>query len=93
MTASARKIAQGLGSLDAIADDLEAFQQSARAFAALYPKLVDEYDGQWVALYDKRVIAHAADLPAILRQIDDLSIPRAASVVQFVTKQRRTLIL
>ncbi len=48
---------------------LAAFEGEAAAFDRLKPSLLDQFDGQYVAVYQGRVVAHGADRFDLLRQV------------------------
>jgi hypothetical protein len=73
--------------------DLQRFRKAAQALSADHPRLVDKYPNQWVAVYDGKVAAHASTLPAILGKIKRKRIPQAHTIVRYIEKNKRTMIL
>lgn len=76
-----------------MAKSLRTFQQSARVFSDNYPRLIDKYPDQWVAVADSAVVASGDSLKQVLTQIDDQDIPRTDVIVRFIERTQRTLIL
>jgi hypothetical protein len=73
--------------------DLQRFRKAAQAFSSEHPRLIDKYPNQWVAVYDGKVAAHASTLPAILGKIKRKRIPQAHTIVRYIEKNKRTMIL
>jgi hypothetical protein len=73
--------------------DLQRFRKAAQALSADHPRLIDKYPNQWVAVYDGKVAAHASTLPAILGKIKRKRIPQAHTIVRYIEKNKRTMIL
>ncbi len=76
-----------------MARSLRAFQQSARVLSDNFPRLLDEYPDQWVAVADSTVMAHGDTLEQVLTRIDDQNISRADVIIRFIERTQRTLIL
>lgn len=47
----------------------EAFEQEAAAFEALMPELLEQYAGQYVAIYRKQVVAVGSDRLALVKEV------------------------
>ncbi len=56
-------------------------------------KLVDKYAEKWVGVCFGEVKAAEDDLEALLRELDSRGVPRAETVVRFIEREQRTLIL
>jgi hypothetical protein len=73
--------------------DLRRFREAAQAFSSGHPRLIDKYPNQWVAVYNGKVAAHASTLPAILGKMKRKRIPQAHTIVRYIEKNKRTMIL
>jgi hypothetical protein len=47
----------------------EAFEREAAAFEALKPELLEQYVGQYVAIYQKQVVAVGADRLTLVKEV------------------------
>ena len=56
-------------------------------------KLVDEYGQKWVGVCSGEVKAANDDLASLLRELDSQGVPRAETIVRFIEREQRTLIL
>ena len=56
-------------------------------------RLIDEHPSQWVGVYRGEVSAKANDLPSLMEELERRGIPPGDTVVRFIEKNRRTLIL
>ena len=76
-----------------IADGLRRFRRSAKILSSSRKHLIKDYDGKWVAVYEGDVKLAAKTLPELLRRMDEQGISRRDSIVRFIERDRRTLIL
>ena len=73
--------------------DLESFREDALYLANRRRELTRRYAEQWVAVYSSRVRARAETLDELLEAIDRKGLPRDGVVVDFLTKEPRTLVV
>jgi hypothetical protein len=55
--------------------------------------MIDLYPEQWVAVYNGKIEAHGTDYDALLSQIDSKRIPRKLTIVRYITRKQRSMIL
>jgi len=56
-------------------------------------QLVAKYDEQWVAIFNEAVVAHAHEVEQLVAQLRDQGISPDQLIVDYLTKEQRTLIL
>lgn len=71
--------------------ELEQAQRSGQVLSADHPRLVDEYEGSWIALHDGTVIARAQTIDELLDELDPET--RTHVLVRFIARREQTLIL
>ncbi len=82
------------GRLDATTrHEAERFQRDIAFLLNSKPELVAKYADEWVAVRDQEVVAHAKELPSLLADLDELGIPRAHTLIDFLTTKDEVLIL
>jgi|SRR5439155_15399623 len=72
---------------------LQQFRKAAQALSSDHPRLIDEYPNQWVAVYRGKVAAHGPTLDAVLGKMKRKAIPQARTIVRYIEKNKRTMIL
>jgi hypothetical protein len=82
-----------IGDPKQVARELRGFQKTAQVLSSRYPRLVERYPRQWVAVHDGTVKAHAKTLDALLKQVDRKRLPRGQIIVRYIDKTQRTMIL
>lgn len=82
-----------IGDLRLIDRDLQSFRKSARLLSSQQPNLVHKFPKQWIAVYRGRVRAHANSLKSVLKQIYEKHLPSESTILRFIDKKRRTMIL
>ena len=73
--------------------DLKAFSAAARVLSSDHPRLIDEHPKRWVGVYQGKVAASAESMDALLAELEDAGIPAGQTIVRFIDKEERTLIL
>ena len=82
-----------IGNPKEIDRDLQSFRKTAQRLSSRHPRLIDKYPKQWVALHSGRVRAHGRSLKGVLREIDAKGLSREQTIVRFINKEPRTMIL
>ena len=73
--------------------ELREFSRSARGLDKQLPDLLDRYPEQWVAVLDGEVRAHGYTFDEVMQKIDQEGLPRRRTLVRFIEKDHRTMIL
>jgi len=81
------------GAPEDIARELREFSKSAEMLANDQPRLIDEYPRQWIGVYRGEVSAKADDLPSLIEKLEKQGVPLGDTIVRFIEKNQRTLIL
>ena len=81
------------GAPEEIARGLREFSRSAEMLAKDQPRLIDEYPRQWIGVYRGEVSAKADDLPSLMEQLERQGVPLGDTIVRFIEKNQRALIL
>ena len=76
-----------------IAKGLREFSKSAEMLSNDRPRLINEHPLQWVGVYRGQMSAKADDLPSLLEELERRGIPLGDTIVRFIEKNQRTLIL
>jgi hypothetical protein len=74
---------------NAILDELRAFAEDHLWIEENRRRLLEQYDGQWIAVRNRNVIANAPALDVLISKLDDP--PRTC--VEFITSERLEMIL
>lgn len=69
------------------------FSESARALSSDYPRMIEKYPDQWVAVHEGEVLSHAAQLDELLEAIDAADVPRKEVLIRFIESHPRILML
>ena len=87
------KTRQILGDPVALHRELRSFRKAALALSSDHPRLIDLYPNQWVAVYDGKVTAHGKTLDSVLEEMRRKGIPQGRTIVRYIDRNERTLIL
>jgi hypothetical protein len=61
-------------------------------FLSNYDKLVEKYDGMFVAVYERRVVDSDEDLDRLIERVSD-KCPLERVIVEYVSKEKPLLVL
>ena len=81
------------GSPDAVGAELAAFAEAARVLSSDHPRLIDEHPMEWVGVYQGRVAAAAKDFASLMAKLSEQQIPPAQTIVRFIDREEKTLLL
>lgn len=91
---SARKAFASIGaSAKEIDRGLRAFRESAEVLSGSRRRLIDNYEGQWVAVYDGRIVASGNNVARVKAKLSKTGIAPGSAIIRFIEKKRRTMIL
>ena len=93
MAGDAKAVLEQLGNPADVDRDLQNFRKAAHVLSSQRPRLIDRYPKQWVAVYDGKVRARGRTFQAVMKQIDKEGLPREHTIVRFIDKNHRTMIL
>jgi hypothetical protein len=68
-------------------------QRDLQFLSTFRERLVTEYDEQWVAVFKEAVVAHSHNLEKLMAQLRKKSISPNGVVVDYLSKEKRVLIL
>ena len=74
-----------------IVEELRAFNETAKLLSQ--PEVWEQYKGEWVALYDRRVRAHSKTFDHVLQEVDKQGLPRRNVLIRFIDDGTVNLIL
>ncbi len=82
-----------IGDPHVIARQIKAYTRSAQWLSSQYSQLADQYDQQWIAVFNCEVRAVSDSLDEVLQAVDDAGLLRGEVLTRFVEKHPRKFIL
>jgi hypothetical protein len=73
--------------------ELRTFREAARVLSSDHPRMIDEHPSRWIGVYDGRVAASGRSLKSLLERLKKKRIPRDQTIIRFIDRQERMLIL
>ena len=74
-------------------EQIRQFEEDANFLALHHHSLLDNYPEQWVAVYNKTVMAHGTNINAVRRELTAKGVPPDRVAITFLTRKQQTLIL
>ena len=94
MTGQENPILASIGSdPEEVARGPREFSKSAETLSKDRSRLINEHPLQWVAVYRGELLARAHELPSLMEELERRGIPLGDTIVRFIEKNQRTLIL
>ena len=76
-----------------LAKTLREFSRSAEVLSSDSPRLIDKHPMQWIGVFRGEVSAKAPNLETLIAKLKKKGIPPGETIVRFVERNQRTLIL
>lgn len=73
--------------------DLQQFRKDTGVLSRRSANLIAKYAKRWIAIYDGEVRADAISLGQLLTKIDAQKLPREKTVVRYIARSKRRMIL
>lgn len=86
-------IQKNLGNPKKIAEGLRRYRKSALVLSKQRPRMIKEHPQEWVALFDGEVRATDKSFNNLMGKIDSQGIPRGETLVRFIDRSERIMIL
>lgn len=95
MTANAKiqTVLKQIGNPAKIDKELQDFHKAALALSSNYPRLIDSYSKQWIAVYHGEVKAKGRTFQSLMDEVDEKKIPREGVIVRYIDRNLRAMIL
>jgi hypothetical protein len=81
------------GTPDQVGADLVAFTEAAKVLSSDHPRLIHTHPMQWIGVFEGTVAASDVDYDGLMAQLADKGIPPSQTIVRFIDKTEKTLIL
>ncbi len=81
------------GNPEEIAKGLREYSKSAELLSVDEPWLINEYSMKWVGVYQSRIAAKADDLPSLMQELEKRRIPPGETIIRFIERNQRTMML
>lgn len=81
------------GSAAQIDRGLRRFGEAARILSSDHPRMINEHPSRWIGVHGGRVVATGRSLNELLSRLRKKRIPQEETLIRFIDKKERTLIL
>ena len=73
--------------------DLQSFRKSAEVLSSSRQRLIDRYEGRWIAVYAGEVVADAKSIKVLKSKLRKRGTPPEQAIFRLIEKNPRTMIL
>ena len=75
-----------------IKESLDAFSQNERMFSTNRPRLIDKYEGKWIAVFQGKVAASADTIEEVAADVEEQGIPLSDTMIRHIGREAKTYI-
>ena len=93
ISAAEKRLIRDVGSPEEIYRELTKFRKDVTLLAQQRPKLTKKHPNKWIAFYDGKVEFIADTLDGLLQMVDKEGLQRDKVVTQFLSTEKRIMIL
>jgi len=81
------------GKPDRIADELNEFSKSARVLSSSRARLIKTYEKKWIGLHKGNVEIIGESIKSVLSQLSDRGLDPDETIIRYIDRDLKTLIL
>ena len=82
-----------MGGEEAIELRIRRFEEDFQYLQSLWYDLMHNYLNQWVAVYEKSLVAHGKTISELRKKLIAKGIPQNEAVIDYVASERKSMIL
>ena len=69
------------------------FEEDFQYLQSLWHELMNKYLNQWVAVYDKSLVAHGKNIHELRKKMSLKRIPQNEAVIDYISSERKSMLL
>ena len=93
ITIDIKNMVASAGGEEAIEMKLRRFEEDMRYLQSLREELLRKYLDQWVAVYERSLVAHGKTISELRKQLSVKHIPQNEAVIDFIASERKAMLL
>ena len=92
-TTDIQSMMEYVGGEETIELRLRRFEEDLRYMQSLWYELMKDYRDEWVAVYERSLVAHGRTASKLHRQLLAKKIPPSEAVIDFIASERKAMLL
>ena len=93
ITMDITNLISALGGEEVIEVKLRRFEEDVRYLQSLRQELMRKYLDQWVAVYERSLVAHGKTISELRQQLLAKGIPQNEAAIDFIASKRKAMLL
>ncbi len=93
MTEEIQNMVSQVGGEDTIELRIRRFEEDFQYLQSLWYELMNNYLNQWVAVYEKSLVAHGKSISELRKQLSLKGIPQNEAVIDYIASERKSMLL
>lgn len=93
ITMTIKNMVADAGGEEVIELRLRRFEEDVHYLQSLRQELLRKHLNQWVAVYERSLVAHGKSISELRKQLSVKSIPQNEAVIDFIASERKAMLL
>ena len=93
ITEEVQNLVSNAGGEEAIELRIRRFEEDFQYLQSLWHELMNKYLNQWVAVYDKSLVAHGKNMSELRKKLSSKDIPQNEAVIDYIASERKSMLL
>ncbi|GAI76639.1 unnamed protein product [marine sediment metagenome] len=93
ITEEAQNMVSKVGGEETVELRIRHFEEDFQYLQSLWHELMDKYLNQWVAVYDKSLVAHGKNIHELRKKLSSKGVPQNEAVIDYISSERKSMLL
>ena len=93
ITEEMKNMVSQVGGEEAIELRIRRFEEDFQYLQSLWYEFMSKYLNQWVAVYEKSLVAHGKSISELRKKLSLKGIPQNEAVIDYISSERKSLLL
>ena len=82
------KAIKSAGGKEEFQKKFEQYKESVASIEANRDELLKKYDNEWIAVYNRKVVAHAKKLQELIQKVEPTGLPTNEVLIEFISSRK-----
>jgi len=93
ITEEMQSMVSKVGGEETIELRIRRFEEDFQYLQSLWPELMNKYLNQWIAVYEKSLVAHGKSISKLRKKLSSKGIPQSEAVIDYIASERKSMLL
>ncbi len=93
ITEEMQNMVSKVGGEETIELRIRRFEEDFQYLQSLWYELMNKHLNQWVAVYEKSLVAHSKSISELRKKLSSKGIPQNEAVIDYIASERKSMLL